>query len=212
MDDAKNLIQERETEQMSSGPGTGKKKRKSGSRERKHKLLYASAYLDLSPNILSDAGKKIVEKDPNLSEDTLKKLLALQGGCLCDVPFHFGLQGWGENNDAGCALLSSCIKDNFQSTWAELVGRYADMRRRPFLEIAIGLKQYDHEYGLAYYNEDHELVPWKPYIVDMDSGELTQEEQAEQPFTLDEGITGMEGLVTDFDAYANRELQKKFWR
>ena len=111
MDDAKNLIQERETEQTSSGPGTGKKKRKSGSRERKHKLLYASAYLDLSPNILSDAGKKIVEKDPNLSEDTLKKLLALQGGCLCAVPFHFGLQGWGESNDAGCGPLSSCLKD-----------------------------------------------------------------------------------------------------
>ena len=202
-----------EEQQLSANrsAGTSKpKKKRHGRRERQYKLLYSAAYLELAPNILSSEGKKIVSKDPNLSKETIKKLLALQGGTLTDVSFNFGLPGWGEDNDVGCALLSSCIKDNFQSTWAELVGRYADMRKKPFLEIAIGLKRFHEEQWLAYYNQKHELVRWAPVIVEVD--DEPEKDVKDIHHDDDPGITGMEGLVTDIDDYMNKEIQKKLWR
>ena len=203
MDDNNVLAQgsEETTSSLDSAKQPSKTK-KGGSRERQHKLLYDAAYMDLSDSILSKEGKKIVAKDPNLSDDTLKKLLALQGGNLKDVQFNFGLPNWGEANDAGCALLSCCIKDNYNSTWAELVGRYADMRRKPFLEIALGLKQYHAQYGLAYYNNSHELVPWEPYILkDLDEDELNS---AMPPELDDDEVCGTKGLVSDLDSYIKK--------
>lgn len=181
--------------------GVAKKKKRLGSRERTYKLLGTNAYLSLSNAILSKKGKEIVRKDPNLSEFTLMKLLELQKGVLKEVRFYFGEPGYGEMQDVGCALLSTCIKDNPQSTWAEIVGRYADMRRCPFLEIAFGLKKFHEEYGMGYYNKEKRWIPWTPVIVRNDD-----EEEQTYFRGADSGFTGTEGLIRDIDDYLNSKM------
>lgn len=117
-------------------------------------LTGESTWTSLGEEILSNRGKMIVSEDPDLTIDTIRRLLMLQNGDLFDVPFSFGNPDDDESEEnIGLALLSSCIKDNKDATWAEIVARYAAIRRCPFLETAIALKRLEKESGGLFYYE-----------------------------------------------------------
>ena len=175
-----------------------------GSREERHKLKGEEAYLKLKNSILSPEGKDIVAADPDLSPVTLNKLIALQKGNLKEIQFYFGQQQYGGNIDVGCALLSICIKENIMATWAELVGRYADARNQPFLEIALGLKEYDRQYGLFYYNKEQIPTPWAPSpFFQTPNGRMNELFHADELY-----IPGEESIIRDIDT----DLDMQRWR
>lgn len=133
----------------------------------------------LDDRILSKEGKALVTADPNLTPVTLNRLFQLQGGKLTDICTFFGeappaseegekepktaREAKLEKSDVGLAMLSCCIKDNLDATWAEICARYAATRRLPFLEIAIKLKELDKTHELRYYDdESKEPVIWHP--------------------------------------------------
>lgn len=127
----------------------------------------------LHDNLLSQEGKEIVSSDPNLSPPTLNKLYKLQGGQLQEVPTYFGpetpegdfepVEDEKKDTDVGLAVLSAIIKMAPYATWAEFVARYAAIRRMPFLEIAVLLKDLDRKSGLHYYDEETgNPILWRP--------------------------------------------------
>ena len=102
-------------------------------------------WLLLRPQILSESGKEIVSEDPNLTPDTMQMLLEAYNNEISDVIFYFGLD---DESDIGLTVISMCIQENLDASFAELVARYADTRGTPFLETAIALHKLRREEGL----------------------------------------------------------------
>ena len=93
----------------------------------------------LPARLLNDRGKRIVNADPDLREDTVSALLCVHPP-KGTFQFYFGNN---DDCDVGAVGLALCIGDNLQATMAELVARYAAMRKVPFTDTALAvLDQY----------------------------------------------------------------------
>lgn len=128
------------------------------------RLTGPETWRSLSKNILSSEGKDIVSADPNLSDSTIEKLLAL-GTVFKGSKFSFGEE---QADDIGITTLSSCINDNPKATLAEVVGRYAEVRNTTFVETAIAIKELAASKGLKRYIHPEGrpvLVDWHPTYV-----------------------------------------------
>lgn len=131
-------------------------------------------WTELGEEMLSTEGKKLVAADPDLSEITLRRLALLQGYTFQDVPNPFAaieedadedtFEKHERAQDVSFALLSLCIKDDLSANWAEIVARYAAIRRTPFLETAMALKEMFEENGSFFYyvGSGSQTIPWSP--------------------------------------------------
>lgn len=91
-------------------------------------------WLSLPERILNRAGKSIVSDDPNLSFETMQKLLEAQPP-EGHYPFYFVDDNGGPG--IGITSISICIDDNPDQSMAELIARYAELRHVPFTDTAL---------------------------------------------------------------------------
>lgn len=123
----------------------------------------ANVWMKLRADLLSKEGKEIVSADPDLSEETIRALLALLPEDRPKYEFYFYDD---DEFDTGLTLVSSCIKDNLDASMAELVARYADMRRVPFAIAAEALNKLRKTKGLTYFKKIDDTrytkVKWEP--------------------------------------------------
>ena len=105
-------------------------------------------WLQLPARLLNVRGKRVVSADPDLRKETMEALMWVHPPKGC-YEFYFGNKDF--ESDVGVTALALCIDDNPLANMAELVARYAAMRKIPFTDTALAvLKQY-HTYGLFYY-------------------------------------------------------------
>lgn len=104
----------------------------------------APKWEQLSVKLLSNKGKALVSEDPNLNELTLaalketeEELVERAGGCT----HRFYLDANEDGSNISATLIASCINDNVYACMAELVARYAELRRMTFYETACKLCQ-----------------------------------------------------------------------
>lgn len=148
-------------------------------------LMGEETWQCLGDDVLSKQGKVLVSEDPDLSIETLRRLALLQDGTMVEIPFTFGAGDPDKDNDIGIALLSTCIKDNLSATWAELIARYAAIRRYPFLETAIALKALDEQRGLYYFADGTQLPTlWHPRKARMQPGDIVRNANLEDEWDL----------------------------
>lgn len=123
-----------------------------------------TAWLSLPDELLNDEGKTIVTEDPNLSPDTLKRLIAAHPP-IDGIEFLFGDSGDEDDTDIGLTSISMCINENVDSSMAELVARYAEMRTCPFTNTAIAVLDLYRRRGLYRFVPDNNMynpVEWHP--------------------------------------------------
>lgn len=131
-----------------------------------------SVWERLGPEILSPLEKTIVSADPDLRESSLQKMIEFRGGPekLQTLNFFFEeindkATSDAEIQDVGFATLSYCIKQDRNANWAEIIGRYAMIRRLPFLEVALYLKQLEKQGKLFYFDDNtSEPIRWTPKV------------------------------------------------
>lgn len=123
----------------------------------------------LGKAIISPAEKSLVAADPDLCQSTIEKMIAVRGGeeKLKTTKFFFSDPSPEDtedrNDDIGYPTLSLCIKQDRNATWAEIVTRYAILRRAPFLETAIVLKKLAENGQLIYFDDGSKLpISWTP--------------------------------------------------
>lgn len=117
----------------------------------------------LPTRLLNERGKRIVNADPDLREETVSALLRVHPP-KGTYRFYFGNN---DDCDVGAVGLALCIGDNLQATMAELVARYAAMRKVPFTDTALAVLEQYHNRGLFYYehrkDKDHPVLRrWDP--------------------------------------------------
>ena len=123
-----------------------------------------AAWATLNNKLLSAEGKAIVNKDPDLSDKTVEKLLKLLPE---DAEKHEFYLSSDAGSDIGLAVVSMCIKDDLNSTMAEVVGRYCDYRGVSFAETAAALNELKKTNGLFYYvrkKHSFSAVNWEPRL------------------------------------------------
>lgn len=118
--------------------------------------------------LISKYEKSLVAADQDLCEATLEKMVEARGGPegLKKIDWHWGgpdSDPKDDSSDIGWATLSYCIKQDRNATWAEIVARYALLRRLPFLEVALGLRELQAKDGLCYFDDTtQEPIKWSP--------------------------------------------------
>lgn len=159
-----------------------------------HRLIPDANWKSLRPAILSAEGKRIVDADPNLSDETMELLRESESGVerkdgnkmlSCDpsqYSFNFGLNPG--DNTTGLTTLSSCIKDKPDATMANLVTRYADLRNIPFYVVAIEIKRLQRERGLFCYashdSRGFAKIAWKPCLCNTTATSTTIKKRGER--------------------------------
>ncbi len=156
----------------------------------------SETWLRMPNSLLSKEAKMIISNDPNLSDTTMQALSLLQNGEIKRIPFYFGKEDFGEESDVGCALLSSCIKDEMRASWAEIIARYAALRKKPFVDMAFGLKEYHRKYGMFYFSKEHTPISWSPMIVRV------------SPVTVSKQIALAKSLIQDRDTLKTKKRKK----
>lgn len=123
----------------------------------------------LGKALISPAEKSLVAADPDLCQSTMDKMIALRGGMdqINPIKFFFSdpspEDASDRNDDIGYPTLSLCIKQDRNATWAEVVARYSILRRVPFLETAIALKELEKNGQLIYFDDGSKLpISWSP--------------------------------------------------
>lgn len=140
----------------------------------------------LEKGLISKYEKSLVAADQDLCDATLEKMVEARGGPggLKHIEWNFGRpgdppckgKGGGkrksrrkgmdaeeEIEDIGWATLSHCIKQDRNATWAEIVARYSILRREPFLETALLLRDLQQTEGLFYFDDTtSEPIKWSP--------------------------------------------------
>ena len=125
--------------------------------------------------VISSEGRSLVESEPNISDETLKKLIELEWDKIPekerelikeDNKVELASIAFGTGPDIGIAHLSQCIDDNRDQSMAELIGRYADERRMPFILGAVYIKALAATRPLFYYTSSptkgYRKVRWEP--------------------------------------------------
>lgn len=125
----------------------------------------AASWMGLKPAILSNAGKALVTEDPDLTDETIKQLVALEPSRPEDYKFYMGEDP--EQCEIGLAGISMCIKDNPYATMGEIVARYADMRDVPYAHTAVVLNRLRQMGKFVVFmrnwdDEEYKAVPWSP--------------------------------------------------
>lgn len=123
-------------------------------------------------------GRRIVGLDPNVCSETLKALLASESKLITpeleERMFSFELEElvkreFFSGKEIGIAHLSQCIKEDFQQTKADLIGRYSDDRRIPFVVGAYFINAYMRFYKLSYFqyrgDAGYVQTAWSPRTV-----------------------------------------------
>lgn len=103
-------------------------------------LTGPEVWLSMPENLLNKDAKALLNADPNLTRETMARLLQAQP-ITHEAKFYFGLDDKDDANkdDIGVTLLSICINENLSQSMAELVARYATARKLPFTETAVGV-------------------------------------------------------------------------
>lgn len=105
-------------------------------------------WLQLPVRLLNERGKRVVSADPDLRKETMEALMRVHPPKGC-YEFYFGNHDF--ESDVGATGLAMCIADNPLANMAELVARYAVMRKIPFTDTALAVLEQYHTYGLFYY-------------------------------------------------------------
>ena len=123
-----------------------------------HEILESSEALALPTQVaITSEGRKIVGLDPNIAEHTMKELLRTEAKLLSDelleqlttwTPEEIIKNAFFERKETGLAHLSQCIKENLLQTKADLICRYSNDRRIPFVVGAYYLYLYTKHYPL----------------------------------------------------------------
>lgn len=121
----------------------------------------------LGDGLISPYERSLVAADQNLCDSTVQRMVeARNGETKREIKWHFGEPEAGKrnsNDDIGWAALSYCIKQDRNATWAEIVARYALLRRIPYIDAALCLKQIHKEQGLFYFDDVTSApVKWTP--------------------------------------------------
>ena len=130
--------------------------------ERGQKYSRANNKLTLPKNAnISRKGRHLIEHEPNVEDDTLAALIELDRE---RIPENISkrLKGLSkaetanyafcERGEIGLTHLSMCISEDKDQSLAELIARYAEERRIPFVLGAIYIKALISQRDLFYYN------------------------------------------------------------
>lgn len=130
-----------------------------------------SVWNRLGNGLISPIEKSMVAADPDLANETIAKMVAERGGqeALQEIEFFFNNPAPGDKvdraDDIGYPVLSFCIKQDRNATWADIVARYCLVRRTPFLETAIFLRTLHKTKGLFYFdNKSLKPIRWTPRV------------------------------------------------
>ena len=93
-------------------------------------------WLQLPVRLLNERGKRVVSADPDLRKETMEALMRVHPPKGC-YEFYFGNHDF--ESDVGATGLAMCIADNPLANMAELVARYAAMRKIPFTDTALAV-------------------------------------------------------------------------
>lgn len=137
----------------------------------------------LGDSLMDPLERSIVAADPDLADSTLKKMVEIRGGkerlAVCN--FHFDNPAPDDTtdraNDIGYPALSYCIKQDRNATWAEVVARYSLLRRIPFLETALALRDlWRREGSFVYFDSiTHVPVRWSPRMASLPRVDIDKE-------------------------------------
>lgn len=110
----------------------------------------SKSFIDTLPKrILSTEGKQIVREDPDLSYATIKELIKIQ------PPTHeVNLQDTNNSNKISLLVVSFCIDENPNATLSELVGRYAQIKKMPYIDAVLEVMRYSKNQKFQYYRLD----------------------------------------------------------
>ena len=116
--------------------------------------------IGMDPNITNETLKELIKSDAKLiSNETMQQILSKTPTEIIDEEFFHG-------HRAGVAHLSQCILEDLTQTKADLIARYSDDRRLPFVVGAFYLNTYLKVYKLSYFTyntfEGYKQVEWKP--------------------------------------------------
>lgn len=128
------------------------------------RYIKSDAWNNLSPSLLSDEAKRIISEDPDLNPKTLKKLIDLNGGSVYQISLFLDEQTCDPKKaEVGRSLLSSCIKENINATWAEFVAHVVKLFRFPYIDTAVALRLYGQQHDFVYYaNGSYRQIRWAP--------------------------------------------------
>ena len=145
--------------------------------ERGQKYSRANNKLTLPKNAnISRKGRHLIEHEPNVEDDTLAALIELDRE---RIPENISkrLKGLSkaetanyafcERGEIGLTHLSMCISEDKDQSLAELIARYAEERRIPFVLGAIYIKALISQRDLFYYNisyDGYKKVRWQPQL------------------------------------------------
>jgi hypothetical protein len=128
--------------------------------------------------IMTAKGKRIVCDDPNISSDTLEKLIVSEHEYLSCKENSWLLSKSKQEiydevflsmREVGLAHMSQCITDNINQCKAELITRYCDDKRLPFIVGALYLDAYMASEHLFYYrrsmHQGYIREPWSPKLI-----------------------------------------------
>ena len=128
--------------------------------------------------IMTAKGKRIVCDDPNISNDTLEKLIVTEHEYLSGKENSWLLSKSKQEifdevflsmREVGLAHMSQCITDNINQCKAELITRYCDDKRLPFIVGALYLDAYMASEHLFYYrrsmHQGYIREPWSPKLI-----------------------------------------------
>ena len=126
-----------------------------------------NSWLKLPNAILSMAGKNMVTKDPDLSDETIQALVEIEPEPENPIPFFFG--GMDSGNDIGFTVLSMCIHENMSASFGELVARYSGARGIPYGRAAARLNELRKRKMLFTFEPTHDgdyvPTPWEPQVI-----------------------------------------------
>lgn len=138
----------------------------------------ANSWLNLPNTILSAQGKELVTRDSDLTDATLNALRALEPTSPDQFgPYFFSDDDNDKSSDIGMATLSMCIRENLHATMAEIVARYADLRRIPYAHVATVLTEMRRTTGFTMFvrnrtDNTFQAVPWSPEVIPADMSML----------------------------------------
>lgn len=105
------------------------------------------------------------EYDPNLSDKSIREMVAFrrkENPAFDPVAKH-----WWSLGPMGCsyAMISLCIKEDFQQTASDLAYRLAENKKIPFTATAYVVSLLRKKGRLYFYDDDQCVHLWEPRVV-----------------------------------------------
>ena len=102
---------------------------------------YKRAWENLPSGLLTEKGKALVGKDPDLSDETIDALKQTEKKTIKKNSYTFLFDDGDIKSNIGFTMLSACINEFPDCCFAELVAIYTDLKKYPFLVTAIELNK-----------------------------------------------------------------------